>query len=120
MHKWIMAGLLGIASLFAVYLLATGLPIREEQADIGTAFTVPERAVDADASQQIYKSNCLACHGDQMEGKVGPALNHIGADMTKEQIYKVITNGRGGMPSFESRLTEDEIIAVTTWLASLK
>lgn len=120
MHKWWMAGILGIACVLAVYLLATGLPEKEEVADGGAAFTVPERAVDADASQAVYKRLCISCHGDQMQGAVGPELAHIGASMTKEQIYKTIVKGKGGMPSFEKRLTDDEVITVTTWLASLK
>ncbi|GIQ65970.1 hypothetical protein PACILC2_45380 [Paenibacillus cisolokensis] len=120
MHKWIMAGLLCCASLLAVFLLLTGLPEKEQTATNSPAFVVPDRAVDADASQQIYKNNCMSCHGTEMQGAVGPALAHIGATMTKEQLYKIITNGRGGMPSFEDRLTEDEIIMITTWLASQK
>lgn len=120
MGKWLMAGLIGIACLFSVYLLVWNMPEKEQSAGEVTAITIPDRDVDADAAIQIYRSSCLSCHGDQMQGAYGPELAHIGSDQTKEQIYRTVMNGRRGMPSFEKRLTEDEIITVATWLSSLK
>ncbi len=120
MHKWIMAGLLGFASLLAVFVLLTNMPEKEQIAANSTTFVVPDREIDPDAVLEIYKSSCLACHGTEMQGGVGPALSHIGGSMSKEELYKMITNGKGGMPSFEGRLTEDEIISITLWLASKK
>ncbi|BBI32811.1 c-type cytochrome [Cohnella abietis] len=118
MSKWMMSGLVACACIFGVYLLLTGLPDKEEQAKEGTAFTVPERAVDAATSEQIYQSMCISCHGAELQGAIGPELAHIGSSLTKEQLFKTIKNGRRGMPSFEKRLSEDELITVTTWLAS--
>ncbi|WP_372636096.1 cytochrome c [Cohnella sp.] len=118
MSKWIMSGLIAVACLFGIYLLATALPEKEEAADKGPAFVVPERAVDAAASEQIYQALCISCHGDQLQGGAGPELAHIGSAMTKEQLYKTIKEGKRGMPAFEKRLTEDELLTITTWLAS--
>ncbi|MHA7963907.1 c-type cytochrome [Paenibacillus sp. CAU 1782] len=120
MHKWIMAGLMSLAGLLAVILLLTAMPEKEAGEGGGTAFTVPEREVDAAASTQIYQSMCISCHGTDLQGGVGPALAHVGASMTKEQLYKIISGGRGVMPSFKDKLTEDEIITITTWLSSLQ
>ncbi|WP_239619236.1 c-type cytochrome [Cohnella mopanensis] len=120
MYTRLLAVLVGLACVFGVYLISTGLPDKEESATGGTKFMVPERAVDAPASEQLYKNMCIACHGDRMQGAVGPELAHIGASMTKEQLYKKISGGGGGMPAFENRLTEDQLITITTWLASHK
>ncbi|QMV39773.1 c-type cytochrome [Cohnella cholangitidis] len=120
MQKRIMATLLIIACVFGVYLLSSGLPDKKESEVSGTKFTVPERAVNAAASEQLYQNMCISCHGDQLQGSVGPELAHIGDSMTIEQIFKKISGGGGGMPAFEDRLTEDQLITITTWLASKK
>lgn len=59
----------------------------------------------------IYAANCLTCHGADGQGGVGPRLAGIVATRypnIDDQIA-VVTNGRGGMPSFESRLSAREI-----------
>ncbi|WP_186438249.1 c-type cytochrome [Cohnella terricola] len=118
MTKRMMAFLVCLACVFAVYLLSTGLPHKEETTSKGAKFTVPDRPVDTAESERIYQSMCIACHGDQLQGAVGPELAHIGGTMTKEQLFKKISSGGGGMPAFQSRLTEDELVTIVTWLAS--
>lgn len=115
-----MSGLIAVACLFAVLLLAYELPEKEHAAEPSAPFTVPDTPNDAAAAEQLYKSSCLACHGDQLQGGMGPALTQVGADMSKEKIYKQILNGGGGMPKFEGRLSEDELITLTNWLAEKK
>ncbi|MHA6483553.1 c-type cytochrome [Paenibacillus sp. strain BS8-2] len=119
MHKWIMATLLGVAGLMAVYLLTFNLPEKEEHV-AEEEFTVPEVTVDTAAAEAFYKSNCMGCHGDQYQGGMGPALAKVGGVMTKEEIYKKVLNGGGGMPAFEGKITDEELINLTTWLSEMK
>ena len=50
----------------------------------------------------VYEQNCQVCHGPELKGDRGPAIDtavsRLGADVT----YTTITNGRGGMPAFSS------------------
>ncbi|MDF2834640.1 MAG: cytochrome [Paenibacillus sp.] len=119
MHKWIMATLLGVAGLLAVYLLTFNLPEKEHQV-AEEEFTVPDTPADAAAAEAFYKSNCMGCHGDQYQGAMGPALANIGGVLSKEEIYKKVMKGGGGMPAFEGEATEEEIINITNWLAEMK
>mgnify|MGYP001165982597 CR=1 FL=1 len=118
MQKWLMSGLVAAACLFGIGLLVFALPDKEKSAEPAESFAVPDVAVDAAAAEQIYKSNCLSCHGDQLQGRVGPELDAIGTAMTQEEIYKKIANGGGGMPKFKDKLTEEELTQITLWLAA--
>jgi len=52
--------------------------------------------------EQIYDQNCAACHGEHLEGEIGPPLT--GLEMADADLYETIYNGiaEGGMPSFAS------------------
>lgn len=71
-------------------------------------------------AEDVYKANCLACHGDQLQGIVGPNLQKIGSRLSKEQILKQITEGGSDMPSFGGALKKDEVEALAAWLAARK
>lgn len=122
-RKWMMPGLLVVCCLFAVLVMYFSLRKGEEAhvpapapSDSGQAAP----AVDADAAMTIYKSSCLACHGDQLQGAMGPALTQVGASMSQADIHKQIENGGGGMPAFKGQLTSQEIDTLAAWLAAKK
>jgi mono/diheme cytochrome c family protein len=67
---------------------------------------------DADASgEEIYLQLCSNCHGDQLEGGVGPPLGPgtNAAEQPDEYLRLTIVEGRGRMPSFSSSLTDDQV-----------
>ncbi|GFZ79738.1 hypothetical protein GCM10008018_26620 [Paenibacillus marchantiophytorum] len=71
-------------------------------------------------AQAVFKANCVSCHGANLEGLVGPNLQKVGSKLSKEQIVAIVTNGKGAMPSFKGKLSDDEISSVATWLADKK
>ncbi|OCT14494.1 cytochrome c-551 [Paenibacillus pectinilyticus] len=81
-----------------------------------TGTTTP---ASADA-QTIFKANCVACHGANLEGLVGPSLQKVGGKLSKDQLVATITNGKGAMPSFKGKLSDTDINALATWLADKK
>ncbi len=63
-----------------------------------------------------YKKNCAVCHGANAEGKGSfPALNK--AATQHDMYFDVIMNGKGAMPKFKGKLTEDQINQMIDWLA---
>ena len=77
---------------------------------------------DVELGQEIYAEECAACHGDNGEGDIGPALgNPVMLSLTSDAFLRyAIENGRDGtdMPSFADNLEPDQIDAVTAFLRS--
>src|SRR5690606_2089504 len=76
------------------------------------------------AGKALYATNCVACHGAQGEGTVGPNLTdeywlHGG---TVNDIFKTIKYGipAKGMISWEKTLTPKQIADVSNYILSLK
>lgn len=84
-----------------------------------------------DAGRQVYKSNCIACHGPRGRGDGDAGLDLIPSpalltELTKNQgaadEYLLWTISEGGkpfdtaMPAFKNRLNETQIWQVITYL----
>jgi len=122
MHKWTLFALFCIAGAICIGLLFD-LPSKEKttaENEPAPAVSIPDTPVDAQAAEEVYKSNCVSCHGDRLQGGMGPNLTAIGASMKKEKIYTQIVKGGNGMPGFQSRLSDDQIANLTKWLAEKK
>jgi mono/diheme cytochrome c family protein len=79
-------------------------------------------AADAGASgangEAVFVDNCGTCHTLQTagtSGTVGPSLDDVGLDA--EEISAIVSDGRGGMPSFSGDLDATEIDAVAAFVA---
>jgi cytochrome c oxidase cbb3-type subunit 2 len=68
-----------------------------------------------DEWEEIFEQNCVACHGEQMQGVIGPQL--IGEDYDDEILFQIIYGGipDGGMPSF-SNLGTDKVWKLTNYV----
>ncbi|MBS4219365.1 cytochrome c [Bacillus sp. FJAT-49711] len=69
-------------------------------------------------AEAIVKKNCISCHGENLEGRNGPELAHIGSQLSKDEILKVIEEGRPGMPG--NIIKGDDADKVATWLSEKK
>lgn len=72
-------------------------------------------AVDA---EKIVNNKCISCHGGDLTGASGPALDQIGDKLSEEEIHDVIINGQGGMPG--GIIEGEDADAVAEWLAAKK
>jgi cytochrome c551 len=70
-------------------------------------------------AQKIFSQKCSACHGDNLEGKVGPNLTKVGSRYSKAQILDILKNGKsGGMPA--GLVSGADADKVATWLSTKK
>jgi cytochrome c551 len=77
-------------------------------------------AGDAKNGENIYRNNCLSCHGKGGEnGHNGPNL--VKSELVKDpnEVYNRVMNGKGGMPAFKGTLTEVEIQDVVAYVNQL-
>lgn len=63
----------------------------------------------------LFRQNCAVCHGTEANGKESngtliPSLRYgEAANLSEDQIYKQIREGKLPMPGFKNQLTDDEI-----------
>jgi mono/diheme cytochrome c family protein len=75
---------------------------------------------DPEAGREVFLSSagCAGCHtlsAAGSTGTTGPDLDE--AQPSFDEAVTVITNGRGGMPTFEGQLTEEQISDVAAFVA---
>ena len=70
------------------------------------------------SGQEIYEQVCANCHGNDLNGGVGPAVGAGSNSAAQDDDFLIltITRGRGPMPSFESTLSEEQISRVVDYL----
>lgn len=76
------------------------------------------RPAEEASGQQMYDQLCARCHGEQLEGRLGPALG-AGSAMVGESdefLRFSILNGRGSMPSFSSYLSDDQVDRIVDYI----
>jgi mono/diheme cytochrome c family protein len=84
--------------------------------------TTPPAEGDAAAGKEVFlgSSACGGCHtlaDAGATGTVGPNLDD--AQPSAELVVDRVTNGQGGMPSFSSTLSEQQIADVAAYVSSV-
>ena len=97
---------------------------RDSRTVLSAAQEVP--ATGRLSGEQVYRVNCLHCHGPNGEGngpvalylKEKPANLHSGRiqDKTQAEIYEIVSHGKDVMPAFRGELSADERWAVATYV----
>jgi len=78
----------------------------------------PAGAVPEGGGRPVFLQNCAGCHGQDAEGKVGPALQ--GTSHTAAEVRQFVTRGiPPKMPSFSGKLQSSQIAAVAEYVKSL-
>jgi len=77
------------------------------------------RAQASPDAAALYQQHCIACHGAQRTGAMGPALLPESLErLRKPEALKVVAAGRVAtqMAGFQGKLTADEIAALVQWI----
>jgi len=68
---------------------------------------------------EVYNLGCASCHGEDLQGNVGPDISKVGSEYSKDEIKDIIVNGIGDMPG--GALEDDEDVELLTeYLTELK
>ena len=75
-----------------------------------------------------FKAKCAMCHGADGSGQTGMGkslgLRNMGSKEVQAQsdadLIKITTGGKGKMPSYKAKLSEEEIKAVVAFIRTLK
>ncbi len=81
---------------------------------------------DSAASSATFRTKCAMCHGSDGSGSaVGKSMNvpdlrsPAVQKLSDAQLAQIISDGKGGMPSFKNSLSEDQIHGLVTYIRSL-
>src|SRR5260370_37269560 len=81
---------------------------------------------DSAASATLFRSKCAMCHGPDGAGsEVGKSLNipdlrsPAVQKLPNAELVEIISNGKGGMPSFKNSLSAEQIHALVMHVRSL-
>jgi len=70
--------------------------------------------------QHLYETNCVACHGAEGTGEVLGAADFTDLrfvdDRAPRDFYLIVTQGKGSMPAWQGRLSQDERWALIDYL----
>jgi ubiquinol-cytochrome c reductase cytochrome b subunit len=85
---------------------------------------IPNVTPEVKLAAQTYAEACVMCHAVSGEGgTVGPDLSEVGRRRDEAQLRQIIsegarTPGKPAMPAFQTRLTPEQIAALSSYLAS--
>ena len=124
MLRWVDMGLelvgWSLAVFFVVLLFAGPRVIAEDKPQAQAAKpagAAPAAASTADG-KAVFTDTCGSCHtlsAAGTSGTVGPKLDGVSLDAGA--IEGIVRGGRGGMPAFGDKLSDDEVTAVAEFVA---
>ena len=110
--------------LIAGFLIVTAIS--------STANAMKETKVSMDAGEEVYRSNCINCHGSKGkgDGPIASSLNPPPANLTNpttqnkedEALLQAIQDGKTGtsMPAWKNDLSTQQILDVLAYLRTLQ
>lgn len=92
---------------------------------LGLVAVVAAPAFSEDGAS-VYKAKCAMCHGENgVAKKMGePARNlndpKFQAEVSKDEVVKILAEGKGKKKSMKDKLTPEQIAAVADYVKTMK
>jgi mono/diheme cytochrome c family protein len=89
-----------------ICLVGIGLNFVSNKSD---AYTEAVLKLEGDPAmgRSIFVMNCVACHGQWADGKVGPSLKNVSERLSKSRlIHQVVSGETPPMPQFQPAMEE--------------
>ena len=111
-----------VAAILVLFLIFAFARVTRTNASEGTPGA-------PDSAKAIFDSKCASCHGKDGRAKSLHARHVHARDFTDagwqnnvsdERLFNSISNGRGKMPSFKKKFSEQQIDALVTYVRQFK
>ena len=91
---------------------------------VGYAWSLHTSRDEADQGEAVYEASCVSCHGPDGKGVASAGAPDLAdfavtSKVSQAQWAQALADGKGTMPAFASRLSEEEQRAVLTYARSL-
>ncbi|MDQ0205556.1 c-type cytochrome [Alkalicoccobacillus murimartini] len=70
------------------------------------------------AGEELAQQSCINCHGGDLAGGMGPAINGLEGELSLEEISTIIKEGIGSMPP-QTQYSSEEADAISEYLLSI-
>lgn len=98
--------------------------LEPDHATIMSFINDPEKQRFLSVGEAVFKTNCVSCHGRSGEGGSGPNMTDESFLLVKvlTDIPQTIVKGSvsAGMPAWANRLSTNEVVLVSAYVASLR
>jgi quinoprotein glucose dehydrogenase len=92
------------------------IPSRPRPAGGRGAGGIPGMATPAHIGRAVYEQNCQSCHGPELKGDRGPAIDSAVSRLGAETTRSIIAKGKADMPGFAS-MSDQMLVSLMTFLA---
>jgi cytochrome c6 len=89
---------------------------------LGFGLAAPAQALDRARGARLYQMHCAMCHGPQGVAVMPGAPNFRYQERLQKQDFELldaVRSGRGAMPPFFGRLSEQEILDILFFIRSM-
>jgi len=123
--RWVLSLLIVMVMSIGAYWITTEHAYAKGKHGHGktnqTTVSQPLSASEEQQARTLYSKTCVACHGQRLEGVVGPSLVGVGSRYPLTKIEQIAQGGKGknkpvSMPA--GLATPEEARLLARWLAA--